>query len=158
MEKKKIEGAIKITKVARYGTLVFESTKGGKEKLVTKLVDIIPKTQRVQDLLEQVMEMSDNPIIFLGYDDHIIGYDARSNALVYDALGIINQMTDENMKYDEEQGTNDTNWEWEDYYDHATEIVDSGELTSVSLITGRNEQATPEETVHPILMNYFLVD
>jgi hypothetical protein len=78
--------------------------------------------------------------------------------LVYDALGIINQMTDENMKYDEEQGTNDTNWEWQDYYDHATEIVDSGELTSVSLITGRNEQATPEETVHPILMNYFLVD
>lgn len=158
MAKMKNKEAVKITKAARYGTSVFEATKGGKEKLVTKLVDIVPKTQKVQDILEQTMEMSDNPIIFLGYEDHIIGYDATNNALVYDALGIINHITDENMRYDEENGTNDLNWEWEDYYDHATEFVNGGHLTRVSLITGRNELSTIEETVNPILMTYFLVD
>jgi len=156
--KKKNKEALKITKIARYSSSKFEATKGGKEKLVTKLVDIVPKTQKVQDILEQAMEMSDNPIIFLGYEDHIIGYDTTNNALVYDALCIINQITDENMKYDEEHGTNDLNWDWEDYYDHAAEFVNGSHLTKVSLITGKNEASTTEETVNPILMTYFLVD
>lgn len=158
MKMKKEEEAVKITKVACYSSSKFVATKGGKEELVTELVDIVPKTQRVQNILEEVMEMHDNPIIFLGYEDHITGYDISSHALIYDALGIINQITDENMCYDEGNGTNDNEWEWEDYYDHATEMVLKGQLTQVSLITGRNEEATKEETVDPILMHQFLVD
>ncbi len=156
MKKKKNEGAIKITKMARYGSIKFVATIGGKQKLVTELVDIVPKTQRVQNILEEVMEMQDNPIIFLGYEDHIMGYDLNSNALIYDAIGIINQIKDENMKYDKENG--ECVLEWEEYYDSAMEMLLNGQLTRVSLITGRNEEATKEETVDPILMHQFLVD
>ena len=142
--------------MARYGSIKFVATIGGKQKLVTELVDIVPKTQRVQNILEEVMEMQDNPIIFLGYEDHIMGYDLNSNALIYDAIGIINQIKDENMKYDKENG--ECVLEWEEYYDSAMEMLLNGQLTRVSLITGRNEEATKEETVDPILMHQFLVD
>ncbi len=156
MKNKKCAGAIKITKVARYSSSRFEKTKNGKDKFVTKLVDIIPKTQKVQDILEEVMEMKDNPILFLGYEDHIIGYETKSYALIYDALGIINQITDENMRYDEENGFAAS--EWEDYYDNATALVYDNQLLHVSLITGRNEQADLEENSDPILMSYFLAN
>ena len=53
MKKTKEETAIKITKMARYSSSKFVATEGGKEELVTELVDIVPKTQRVQNILEK---------------------------------------------------------------------------------------------------------
>jgi hypothetical protein len=76
--------------------------------------------------------------------------------LIYDALGIINQITDENMRYDEENGFVAS--EWEDYYDNATALVYDNQLLRVSLITGRNEHADLEENSDPILMSYFLAN
>jgi len=151
MEKKNNTVELKITKAARYGISRFEKTKNGKKALVTELIDIVPKTQKVQDILEVVMENKDNPIIYLGFEDHIIGYEISTYALIYEANGIINQIADENKKCDEENGDLDS--EWEDYYDDAAEMVFNNQLICVSLITGRNEQADPDEKNEPILMS-----
>jgi hypothetical protein len=145
--------SVKITKVACYSSSKFEITSNGKEELVTKLVEIVPKTQKVQDILEEVMMMKDNPIIFLGYEQHIIGYESKSYALIYDTIGIVTQIADENMQYDEQNGN--TVSDWDEYYDEAASMVYDGQLLQVSLITGRNEEADVDENSDPILMTSF---
>ncbi|MDF5691609.1 hypothetical protein [Aquirufa aurantiipilula] len=155
MKNNKSNRVICVNKVAQYQRIKFVEANRSSKKMITELVDIIPNSQKVQDILERVMELNDNPIIFLGFEDHIIGYDPISHSLIYDALGVVNQIAEERYNDDRENYPNEC-MDWEDYYDSAEELVIKGELTKVSLITNHNEAGTDESDTQsePILMTY----
>lgn len=145
---KKIESAIKINMIAKYSEIYF--TKKG--KLSTRFVEVKPSSQKVQNILEEIMEMNEQPIICLGYEDHILGFDPESYVLVYDGIGMVNQLVKENMEFDKKQG--DVEMSWEDYYDDAYDTIYKGIANHVSLFTGNSpsNKKDDKKRIDPIIL------
>ena len=115
-----------------------------------------PFSQSVDEILELVEELDDESLLLGDYGEFILGYDTKTNALIYDGLGIINKIMNENMEEDERTGTVDG--EWEDYYDRAADWVCGG--LSKSAFNRKNKTSKviegTEEKIFPIIMMRFL--
>ena len=150
----KEKAAVKFNQVAKYIKDSFVPLDNGDEAIIGELIEVRPKTQEVQDILERVMETDNNTLIFPGYENHIIGYDPVRYALIYDAIGIVCQLTEENMKEDLEYGADESSMDWDEYYDRASDHVFSEEFITVSIVNGLSDSQQPltDKYTNPILL------
>lgn len=95
-----------------------------------------PFSQKVNVIVAQAKELLDEPLLLDGFEEFILGFDGETHAVIYDGLGIVNKIVDENMEEDEKAG--ELYGEWEDYYDRAYEWVINGLARSVACFKFKN--------------------
>jgi hypothetical protein len=78
--------------------------------------------QKIEELLTLVNIQCENSIMINGFDENIIGYDANTNAIIYDGSEMIKQLADDYIQSDIDDGIEiEERWE---YYEQAVDYFE----------------------------------
>jgi len=119
-----------IPKTNKMGKQVNKSDQVATENLAQSVTTKLnPFSQTVDGILKLIKELPDEPLLLDGYDEFILGYEEDTSSIIYDALGIIDKIIDEEMAWAKNNG--EELEEWEDCYDRAYAWVFGGLVKSV---------------------------
>ena len=124
-------------------------------EIATPTISINVESEKVQKILEFVKEKNAGVAFFDGFEDHILGYTMKDNALIYDGHAILYLMAAEYMKEDGIEDCEDV--DMGDYFNQANDILFNCGLESIVLATGRNIYSS-NSIVYPIIVFYPQID